>query len=340
MGEKVFPYLSNYRYYVECVNLPENGRDNPGHNDYSACPVSTTYRQRLDASQTRFISAQNPSTTRTIAVRPVAVGGLVDVALYNGRIHVDLLVRKENGQLVVDDTLHKGALDTSSVAVAFQPKPSQTPKTAATPAAGPPAADPARATRVIDVPWYHQAFELSCESAALRMILAKEGIESTDKQIMDLIGYETRGPVLTSTGFQWGDPYTAFVGDPSGSEVALTGYGTYYPTIQAAAGRLGGHVLQAGENLTPATLYGAVLNGHPAVAWVTYRWEPGKRQDYVAFDGRGVPYAGPVEHAVAVIGVRPDAVLINDPWNGQGWIAKPTFETAYAVYGQMAVVLD
>jgi hypothetical protein len=66
---------------------------------------------------------------------------------------------------------------------------------------------------------------------------------------------------------------------------------------------------------------------------------PGTNEDYIAFDGTSVPYAGPVEHSVTVAGVNPTSILINDPDAGQYWIPKSTFESAYATYNQMAVVL-
>ena len=138
----------------------------------------------------------------------------------------------------------------------------------------------------------------------------------------------------------WGDPYAAFVGNINGSEVALTGYGTYYPTITKAATALGGKVLRSGEGIAPGDVYQAVLQGHPVETWVTYQWVQPARRDYVAFDGRTIPYAGPVEHAVVVAGVDPGRVLINDPWFGPGWISKTTFEAAYAVYNQMAVIIQ
>ena len=62
--------------------------------------------------------------------------------------------------------------------------------------------------------------------------------------------------------------------------------------------------------------------------------------DYVAFDGRTIPYAGPVEHAVTVSGVTPTTVTINDPDFGQYTIARAVFENAYAVYNQMSVIVN
>src|SRR3989440_12991455 len=102
---------------------------------------------------------------------------------------------------------------------------------------------------------------------------------------------------------------------------------------------LGGHVLSSGQNIMPAELYDAVLNGHPAVVWVTYHWVRLTRKDYVAFDGKTVTYAGPGEHAVTLVGVQPTRVLINNPSTGVEWIDKATFEAIYAIYDHMAVIL-
>jgi len=213
-----------------------------------------------------------------------------------------------------------------------------------TPAPAPPSPAPvtpndAPRTRTLSVPWYHQEYELSCEEAALRMALAHEGIDTTDAAILDIIGIDRRPAFFENGALRWGDPFTTFVGDPSGSEVALTGYGTYYPTIARAAATLGGNVLASGQGIPAATVYAAVLQGHPVVAWVTYQWVTPARLDYTAFDSRTVPYAGPVEHAVTVVGVDEDSVLINNPWSGPEWVSKNTFEAAYAVYDQMAVIL-
>jgi uncharacterized protein YvpB len=209
------------------------------------------------------------------------------------------------------------------------------------PGQSPPAPPPndVAVARTVSVPWYHQDYELSCEEASLRMALAHEGIATTDAAILDIIGVDARPAFFDNGALRWGDPFTTFVGDPNGSEVALTGYGTYYPTIARAAGTLGGHVLIAGQGVDPAAVYDAILQGHPVVAWVTYQWVTPARNDYLAFDARTIPYAGPVEHAVTVVGVNQSSVLVNNPWSGPEWVSKSTFEAAYAIYDQMAVIL-
>jgi uncharacterized protein YvpB len=278
---------------------------------------------------------QNPSTDRSIRVFPKPGGGLATVLLYGGHVKAELVIVAAGGKLLVNDLPAKGdAENGTSTPITFSEKPAPTP----TPTS-PPASSAGAGSRTLSVPWYHQAFELSCEEASLRMALAYEGISTTDAAVLQIIGNDLRPAYFDSTGLHWGDPFATFVGNVNGSEIALTGYGTYYPTIAHAASVLGGHVLRAAQNIAPADVYQAVLNGHPVVTWVTYHWVLLHRHDYVAFDGRTVTYAGPGEHAVVVVGVTPTRVLINNPWSGPEWIAKSTFEPVYATYEDMAVIL-
>src|SRR5437868_3500306 len=335
VAEQLFPLIAQYNYYTECINFPEHGASVPGGNDYSVCPLTDAMRTRLQQTQAHLCPCeQNPSTTRDIKAVPRPGGGLLTVKLYQGTITVELVVVSVNGKLLVSDEPAKGSFEMTPIIVQFQNKPSSTPT------AVHPTSQPGSGTRVLNVPWYHQAFELSCESASLRMALAYEGIATTDSAILKLVGSDPRPAAIVNGVLQWGDPFVSFVGNVNGSEIALTGYGMYYPTVVKAAGALGGHVVNAGQHVTPAQVYAAVLAGHPVVAWVTYRWVTLHRQDYIAFDGRTIPYAGPGEHAVTVVGVDASRVLINNPWSGPEWINKSLFERVYATYDDMAVVLS
>lgn len=51
-----------------------------------------------------------------------------------------------------------------------------------------------------------------------------------------------------------------------------------------------------------------------------------------------IPYAL-TEHAVLIVGVTPAIVLVNDPMKGQVWHSKSEFESAYATFGGMAVII-
>ena len=51
VGAQVFPKDPTHPYYVECVNLPENGVAPPSGNDYNACPLTDRLRARLVEKQ-------------------------------------------------------------------------------------------------------------------------------------------------------------------------------------------------------------------------------------------------------------------------------------------------
>ena len=334
VGEKVFPLNPATNYNVECTNFKEGGaKPSPAApNDYSTCPVTQRFRARLEQSQELFAPGQNPPADRVVAGFPQPGGGVAQVKIWQGHVEVDLVVVRENGQWLVDDVEHKGGLGIQEpITFSDKPAPSPTPP--------PPPPTGGSEGRILNVPWYHQALELSCEEASLRMALAFQGIATTDQAILDLVGVDgTPAEVGTQGLIRWGDPYVKFVGNPAGSEVSLTGYGVYYPPIVRAAQSLGATVGQNGEGISPATVYAAVLAGHPVETWVTYKWVLRQRSDYTAFDGRRIPYAGPIEHAVLLVGVRGDSVLVNNPWDGPQWVSKSTFEAAFATYNQMAIV--
>ena len=186
------------------------------------------------------------------------------------------------------------------------------------------------------MPWYHQTYNLSCEESSLSMVLAFYGHPTTEKQVLDQIGVDTVHPSAPKAG--GGDPYLTFVGDPNGSEVQQTGYGVYWTPINSAAGHFGATVAQAGAGIAPSTIYSAVKAGHPVLVWVTFDWQPHARTDYLAYDGKTIPYAGPEEHAMVVTGINGNAVRVNDPDRNQYWVTFGRFEAAYAVYGNMALV--
>src|SRR5215472_6210817 len=204
--------------------------------------------------------------------------------------------------------------------------------TAPTPAPPPPGPPPI----TINVPWYHQQYNLSCEEASLSMVLAYYGHPTTEKQIFDQIGIDLVHYWAGKPG--GGDPYVNFVGDPNGSEVQQTGYGVYWTPVRAAAVQFGARVAQAGEGIAPDTIYSAIKAGHPALVWVTFDWQPHTRSDYQAYDGKTVPYAGPEEHAMVVTGINGNSVRVNDPDRSQYWVPFDQFQAAYAVYNQMAIV--
>jgi uncharacterized protein YvpB len=204
----------------------------------------------------------------------------------------------------------------------------------------PPASLPSPTAGLLDIALHHQEQRATCEVASLQMALAGVGITTNERALLALTGVDGRAPATDASGdlTQWGDPNAAFVGDPDGSPVDHTGYGVYAAPIARAATGSGATVSAAGTGIAPATVYAAVMSGHPAVTWVTntYRAEP--LATWRAWDGAVVSYTLR-EHAVAVIGVTPTQVLLNDPWYGQRWHPRSEFEASYGTFNDMAVIL-
>ena len=204
-------------------------------------------------------------------------------------------------------------------------------------------------TRVLDIAIDYQDHPLSCEAAALKMALSKEGIETTEEALLAEMGRDDRPAVVDGNGrlVRWGNPNTSYVGDPDGKLTDYTGYGVYAGPVARAATAIGGTVLAWGTNLppdrghgiSPSTVYQALLEGHPVVAWISSTYHDVQLSTYTAFDGSTVWYTL-TDHAVTLIGVRPDAVLINDPWYGQAWHPKAQFESAFHTFEEMAVILE
>ncbi len=198
---------------------------------------------------------------------------------------------------------------------------------------------------IANVPFFKQIHSLSCEAASLQMALGKYNISANQGDILNTMGMDTRAPVFDSSGtLHWGNPYISFVGNVDGYENAtsgsMSGYGVYWTPIAAAATHFGAHVAQAGEGIAPATIYNAAHNQQPAVVWVAYAYQPQPIKQMVTWDGRTVMYGAPVEHAVTVAGWVPGYVLLNNPHSHPEWIDTGTFERAYAMFNDMAVILQ
>jgi uncharacterized protein YvpB len=177
------------------------------------------------------------------------------------------------------------------------------------------------------------------------MALAYYGISTDEITLLDYMTRDARPARFDARGrlAAWGDPATGYVGNPDGRIERYTGYGVYHQPVALAAMLAGANVLRAGSGLygspvDAADVYSAVLAGHPVVAWISNTYHQVPLAHYVAYDGQTVAYTL-TEHAVTIIGVRPDAVLINDPWFGQAWHPKAQFESAYRTFDGMAVIV-
>lgn len=189
------------------------------------------------------------------------------------------------------------------------------------------------------VPMIFQNHPLSCEEAATSMALAHQGIHVSQDQILRELGADRRPMYVDGAGrVRWGNPYKTFVGNVNGSESNYTGFGTFYPPLVRIARAHGAKILAYGP-MSAATIYARLIAGHPVVVFSTWDWRWHPRHDYLSFDGRWIPWIGPVyaSHVYTAVGVSPTKVLVNDPIRGQYWISKASFEAGYSDFREAIV---
>jgi serine protease len=193
--------------------------------------------------------------------------------------------------------------------------------------------------------YYPQIYNEDCEEAALQMALEHEHISSTQPQILNIEGVDNAVPGI-GPGIN-GDPDREFIGPPNGQASAGWEPGAYPPPISRAAEALGGDVLAEGQGITPDQLFTDVENNHSAVAWITFDFQP-RTSITICAQGDCFPWAGNDQHAVTIVGIGANDVLILNPWDlggfgggylGESWVPMSVFDAAYATYGDMAVVL-
>jgi uncharacterized protein YvpB len=164
------------------------------------------------------------------------------------------------------------------------------------------------------VPYYRQAYALSCEEASLRMALAYRGINVNDYDILMKLNYNPE-PRNQSTNY-WDNPYQMFVGDVNGQE-GVTGWGVYGPPIAAAAQSFGRNATYV-SGITAGQIVQAIEGNNPVVLW-------GFSGSSVQMDSwntsSGVVQAPKNEHARTVYGVagnpsNPIGFYIHDPYYG------------------------
>jgi uncharacterized protein YvpB len=202
---------------------------------------------------------------------------------------------------------------------------------------------------VTGVAYSAQLEGMTCEEATLQMGLSHEGISVSQQQILNAEGVNESVPGI-GPAYTKADAMVNFVGYPNGGSGAGYEPGTYYGAIVGAAQGLGGGVIAAGEGISPTQVYDYVDQDHPVEVWVTFDFHVRYATTWL---GNGIhtwPWAGPDEHAVLIVGVDNNSVLIDNPWPagtfgaeyyGQdAWVPMSTFQSVYGVYGDMAVVLN
>lgn len=198
-------------------------------------------------------------------------------------------------------------------------------------------------TVALTAPIIKQDLALDCESAALQVALAVQGIHVTQDEIYASLPQDPRQVQLGPDGYpeRWGDPYAAFVGDVNGYEPSFTGYGVYYPPILAAAQRYGA-TAQGGVGWTVPEIVLQLHEGNAVVVWLTSDFLPHTPRYWTAWDGRRIPWAIG-EHAVAVTGYDPVAgtvTFVDVLYGVQRTLSSQAFAAAMTTFGGMAVAVS
>ncbi len=176
---------------------------------------------------------------------------------------------------------------------------------------------------ILDVPYYHQQSNFTCNIAAARMLLAFRGIQTTEAALIHTIGLGgKRGS---------GNPSVGYIDD----------YGTYWPAIyKGITTQRPARMIESG-NLSD--ILKEIDRGNPVMTWGQNGWSDPHDISWTATDGTPIKAINGM-HSSVVRGYRgtsdnPTLIYINDPWRGQYSISPDEFMRRWKFLG-MALVID
>jgi uncharacterized protein YvpB len=174
----------------------------------------------------------------------------------------------------------------------------------------------------IDVPYFPQNELFTCNIAASRMILAFRGIQLTEKDLKNKIGYAgTRGN---------GDPHRGYTEN----------YGTYWEPIAKMTTVYRPSRLYTNWNLSD--LIKEVAKGNPVMIWGQNGWSDPHELSWTNPDGTRI-FAINGMHSSVVRGYKgpqshPTAIIINDPWRGVTTLPTAEFTRRWSFFGAALIV--
>lgn len=189
----------------------------------------------------------------------------------------------------------------------------------------------------LNVPYHRQEHALSCEVAALQMVLNYAGVPVTESELILRLPFATREP--RGRDNIWGDPDVGFVGAIDGIS-PQTGYGVYEPPLVWLAQQY--RPARAVVNATLRDVLTAVLAQRPVIVWGTLA----SGQDVSWRTPEGKPVKAIFgEHTRVVIGFsgtveNPTAIVLHDPIYGTISMTRKKFEADWALLGNKAVVVE
>lgn len=189
-------------------------------------------------------------------------------------------------------------------------------------------------TTKLEVPPLLQKYTLSCEIAALRMVLEYWGIKVTEDELLQKIGFDPN----SKKGTTWGNPYVGFVGNIKGKQM-VTGYGVYWEPIARVANNY--RYAKSFEGWTITQLTQSIQKSIPIITWISIKG----RQPTVWRTPTGDNIkAVPDEHVVVVIGFlgppnNPSHIIVNDPLVGEAYWSRDSFEKKWGSLSNSGVLV-
>lgn len=190
---------------------------------------------------------------------------------------------------------------------------------------------------MLKVPYHRQEHSLSCEIAALKMVLNFYDIKVSENDLLKNLPFDEKGPRLKDN--TWGDPDKGFVGNIDGA-IPNDGYGVYEKPIADLAEKFG-RKAKIFDKPALSDVLAEVAAGHPVIAWGTL--SSGKDISWKTKDGKFVK-AIYGEHTRVIIGYsgspeNPANIILLDPIYGQISWSKEKFLKNWSLLDNKAVVI-
>jgi len=176
------------------------------------------------------------------------------------------------------------------------------------------------------VPALAQGHNLSCEAAAIRMVLAGRWISASEEEILARMGFDE-------------NPHKGFRGNPDGAlhDPELADYGAYAEVVARVLASFGvpARIVYGMSN---NELRATIADGQPVIVWMTRQPEPRaiEANGYRLVDG---------EHVLVVVGLTNDGRFVaHDPWGARpdsgrtGTFITPEIQN-WDLFDRMAVVV-
>jgi uncharacterized protein YvpB len=193
---------------------------------------------------------------------------------------------------------------------------------------------PVSASVVLPLDYHHQERELSCEAAALKMVLNFHQIKISEAEIIKKMPIDP----TKKLGGVWGDPDVGFVGDIDG-KMGETGYGIHWNAFARWASKWKKSIILGNKSITG--LISHLDAKRPVIIWTIMG--PRREMTWKTAKGRKV-FALENEHTQVVYGYEgpkeaPTTFHIMDPEKGPQTRSTADFLKDWDTFGRKAVVV-